>query len=147
MEYVRQSCVKRQPFQRSNSLRTSNVNNQRTEEIGGSSISVTPILPITSVQLSSANAISDDERPKSAQENSSHKSNAFPETPPSPSIDGRSDGRPSGWSSTHFMSREGFASPDLMDVEVDDISNDSYLIDKETKSLSNRILMNPLEIM
>ena len=132
---------------RSNSLRTSNANS-RSEGMASTSISIAPILPISSPQLCSEVAMSGNEqhimgteRPQSAQECSDRQRN-FPQTPPSPSINDRIDGRPSGGVSSLFDSREGFVSPDLIDIEADDISNDSYLIDKDTKSLTNRFLQN-----
>jgi hypothetical protein len=117
----------------------------------GSTVTIQPLLPVSTPQLSTglvsnsqSNEEMDDERPKSAQETSSrvHKECGFPETPPSPSIKDHHHDRPSGLDSSRFASHEGFVSPDLIDIEADDISNDSYLIDKDNKSLTNKLIPN-----
>ncbi|XP_054168607.1 FERM, ARHGEF and pleckstrin domain-containing protein 1-like [Oppia nitens] len=146
IEYVKQNCVKRQPFQRSNSLRASNVTNQRSET-GDSLQLITSGLPSSSQNMSSNDAISQqltgDERPKSAQESVTDVYCAnLPVTPPSPQSEERANTRSSGWDSTHYMSRHGFVTPELMDNETDDISNDSYLVDREFKCLSNKVSQN-----
>jgi hypothetical protein len=116
----------------------------------GSTVTIQPLLPVSTPQLSTglvsnsqSNEEMDDERPKSAQETSSriHKECGFPETPPSPSIKDHHHDRPSGLDS-RFASHEGLVSPDLIDIEADDISNDSYLIDKDNKSLTSKLIPN-----
>lgn len=138
-------------IKRSNSLRTSTSNNQRIGGMMGSTVTIQPLLPVSTPQLSTglvsnsqSNEELGDERPKSAQETSCrvHKERGFPETPPSPSIKDHHHDRPSGLDSSRFASHEGLVSPDLIDNEADDISNDSYLIDKDNKSLTTKLIPN-----
>lgn len=115
-------------------------------------MSIHPILPVNSSQMTSEASISGhyrvneepaNGRPASAQE-AIQRTTGFPETPPSPSIDERIDNRTTGWTSSLLDNRQGLVSPDLIDIEADDISNDSYLIDRDTKSLSNKISKSDL---